>query len=150
MLLELCPGLCCQCHLSRQELCSPVHAALKHSPGSSVLTGIHQHQQNQRAEPGSAPPGSISSYQQICSQYRKLILAGSQLLLLLQQRAVAHRGIRTDEAQKATEERNIPERKPKQQLCPNTPLFLFLVPRKHHAGCCWCWSPVLTLFVLFQ
>lgn len=38
---------------------------------------------NQWAEPGSAPPASISSYQQICSQYRKPVLAGSQLLLLL-------------------------------------------------------------------
>lgn len=114
-----------------------MHTALSHSPGSSVLTGIHQHRQNQQAEPGSAPPGSISSYQQICSQYRKLILAGSQLLLLLPAACSCSQGDPDWWGTKCHRGEEHPWRETKAAALPQTlPWFPFLVPRKHHAGCC--------------
>lgn len=111
-------------------------AALRHSPGSSVLTGIQQYPQEPRAEPGSASPVTSKSVPNIENQSWLDPSSSS----CFQQHAVTHRGMWTGEAQKATEERNIPERKLKLKKHCLIPLSC---SKEVHTGCCWCWSPVL-------
>lgn len=134
MLLELCPGpvlavpfvhrvavLPCACSNETQPGQFCPH---RHSPAPTGTSGPSLDQHHQPASP-------VTSKSVPNIENQAWLDASSSNF---QQQAVAHRGIWTGEAQKATEERNIPDRKLKQGLCPKH----CLVPRKYHTGCCWC------------
>lgn len=107
----------------------------RHSPAPPGTSGLSLDQHRQPASPVTSkfvPNIENQSWLDLNSSF------------CFQQHAVAHRRAWTGEAQKATEKRNFSFLKGNlsRGSAPNTALFLFLVPRNYHTGCCSWWTPV--------